>query len=139
VVLRHKPRAFVESLDFVTAVGYGRGGGSRARLGYHGAGPTAIITDLGVLRPDPETGEFTLASLHQGVTVAQAKEVTGWDLKVAQQLDTTEPPTGRSSESYATCGREPRPREEGRGRGEAGPGYRDGRREGSLKRKGARE
>ena len=94
VILRQTPRAFVERLAFVTSVGYGQGGGARGRLGYQGSGPTAIITDLGILRPDPETREFTLVSLHQGATVEQAKEATGWDLRVAQELDTTERPTG---------------------------------------------
>jgi len=98
VVLRQTPRAFVERLDFVTSVGYGQGGGSRERLGYQGAGPTAIITDLGILRPDPETREFTLVSLHPGTTVEQARETTGWDLEVAGSLDETAPPTGEELE-----------------------------------------
>ena len=93
VVLRQNPRAFVERLAFVTSVGYGQGGESRRRLGYQGAGPTAIITDLGILRPDPETREFTLVSLHPGATVEQAREATGWDLEVAHEPGTTEPPT----------------------------------------------
>jgi glutaconate CoA-transferase subunit B len=93
VVLRQTPRAFVERLDFVTSVGHGQGGGSRGRLGYQGAGPTAIITDLGILRPDPETREFTLVSLHPGATVERAREATGWDLEVARSLGETEPPT----------------------------------------------
>jgi glutaconate CoA-transferase subunit B len=93
VILRQTPRAFVERLAFVTSVGYGQGGGARGRLGYQGSGPTAIITDLGILRPDPETREFTLVSLHPGATVEQAKEATGWDLEVAHELDTTGPPT----------------------------------------------
>jgi len=98
VVLRQKPRAFVEKLAFVTSVGYGRGGESRRRLGYQGAGPAAIITDLGILRPDPETKEFTLVSLHPGATVEEAKEATGWDLKVARELETTAPPTEKELE-----------------------------------------
>ena len=98
VVLRQTPRAFVERLDFVTSVGHGRGGGSRGRLGYHGAGPTAIITDLGILRPDPETREFTLVSLHTGATVEQAREAAGWDLEAAKRLDETEPPTAEELE-----------------------------------------
>jgi glutaconate CoA-transferase, subunit B len=93
VMLRQTPRAFVEELSFVTSVGHGQGGESRGRLGYHGAGPTAIITDLGILRPDPETRVFALVSLHPGATVEQAKEATGWDLKVAHEPDTTQPPT----------------------------------------------
>jgi glutaconate CoA-transferase subunit B len=92
VMLRQTPRAFVEELSFVTSVGHGQGGDSRGRLGYHGAGPTAIIADLGILRPDPETREFALVSLHPGATVEQAKEATGWDLKVAHEPDTTQPP-----------------------------------------------
>ncbi|MEW6638034.1 MAG: CoA-transferase subunit beta [Actinomycetota bacterium] len=98
IMLRHRKRAFVEELSFVTSVGHRYGGDSRSELGYTGAGPTVIITDLGVLRPDPETKEFTLAALHPGATVEQAKEATGWELKVAGDLDTTEPPTERELE-----------------------------------------
>lgn len=94
MVLRQRPRSFVERLDFVTSVGYRHGGDSRAELGYGGAGPTAVITDLGVLRPAPDTRELTLVALHPGATVEQAREATGWKLRVAGELSTTEPPTG---------------------------------------------
>ena len=93
VMLRHKRRAFVEQLAFVTSVGHRYGGDSREKLGYAGSGPQVIITDLGVLRPDTETKEFTLVALHPGATAGRAKEETGWDLKVADHLDTTVPPT----------------------------------------------
>ncbi len=93
IMLRQKPRAFVEELSFVTSVGHGSGGDFRERLGYLGAGPTVLITDLGVLRPDPETKEMTLVALHPGATVEEAREATGWDLKVAESLGATDPPT----------------------------------------------
>ena len=93
VMLRHTSRAFVEDLAFVTSVGYRHGGGSRQELGYSGGGPAVIITDLGVLRPDPETKEFVLTALHPGATVEEAREATGWDLKVAGEVDSTEPPS----------------------------------------------
>lgn len=93
IMLRHKPRAFVEELSFVTSVGHGTGGNAREKLGYPGAGPTVLITDLGVLRPDPETRELTLVALHPGATVEGAREATGWDLKVAEEPGSTEPPT----------------------------------------------
>ena len=54
------PRAFVERLDFVTTVGYGDGPGARERLGLPRRGVTAVVTDLGVLEPDPATCELTL-------------------------------------------------------------------------------
>lgn len=93
IMLRHSQRAFVEALAFVTSVGHRHGGDSRGELGYTGAGPTVIITDLGILRPDPETKELTLVALHPGATVERAKEATGWDLKVAEKIASTEPPT----------------------------------------------
>ncbi|MGH3106443.1 MAG: CoA-transferase subunit beta [Rubrobacteraceae bacterium] len=93
IMLRHNRRAFVEELSFVTSVGHGKGGDSRKDLGYAGAGPTVVITDLGVLRPDPETKELTLAALHPGATVEQAREATDWKLRVAEDPGTTDPPT----------------------------------------------
>lgn len=93
IMLRHSQRAFVEELAFVTSVGYGSGGDSRKELGYSGAGPTVVITDLGILRPDSQTKELVLTALHPGATVEQAREATGWELRVAGKLDETDPPT----------------------------------------------
>ncbi|GHF20756.1 3-oxoadipate--succinyl-CoA transferase subunit B [Amycolatopsis deserti] len=93
VVVRQSKRSFVEQVDFITSFGHGRGKGEREKLGLPGAGPTLVITDLGVMRPDPETAELVLTQVHEGVTVEQVKEATGWDLKVAPELETTPPPT----------------------------------------------
>jgi glutaconate CoA-transferase subunit B len=41
------------------------------------------------MEPD-ETGEMILTALHPGKTAEQARENTGWDLKLAPQLKTTE-------------------------------------------------
>jgi glutaconate CoA-transferase subunit B len=62
-------------------------------LNLPGKGPTAVITDLGVMTPDPVTKELTLTSIHPGVSVEKAIESTGWPLKVAPQLSTSEAPT----------------------------------------------
>lgn len=93
VVLRQSPRTFVEKVDFVTSFGHGAGKGDRERLGLPGAGPTLVVTDLGLMRPDPETAELTLTELHPGVEVDQVVEATGWKLKVAGDLGTTPAPT----------------------------------------------
>jgi glutaconate CoA-transferase subunit B len=85
VVVRQSTRSFVERVDFVTSVGYGSGPGERERLGLTGAGPKKIITDLGVLEPDPVTLEFTLTGLYPGVSAADVKERTGWDLAVTSE------------------------------------------------------
>jgi len=93
MIVRQNPRAFVERVDFVTSLGFGRGKGDREELGLRGKGPQLVITDLGVLRPDPETCELTLTHLHPGVDLATAKANTGWDLKVSADLGTTDAPT----------------------------------------------
>ena len=98
VVVRQSLRAFVDRVDFVTSVGFGAGPGDRERLGLRGAGPQAVITDLGVLEPDPQTCELTLTRLHPGATVEQVRAVTGWDLQVASDVETSEPPTERELE-----------------------------------------
>jgi glutaconate CoA-transferase, subunit B len=99
VVAPHTKRTFVERLDFVTTVGHGDGPGAREKLGFRGRGPTAVITDLGVLEPDPDTCELVLTQIHPTVDVDDVRDATGWDLKVADELDTTEPPS--DEELYA--------------------------------------
>jgi glutaconate CoA-transferase subunit B len=93
VNLRHSARAFVETLDFVTSFGHGTGPGDRERLGLRGRGPISVITDLGILEPDPETKELTLTSVHPGVTVEQVSAATGWALRVADDVSQTPAPT----------------------------------------------
>jgi glutaconate CoA-transferase subunit B len=81
VIAPHSPRTFVAELDFLTTVGRGN--------------VTTVITDLGVLEPDPDTKELTLVALHGGTDVAQARAATGWDLRVADEVAVTEPPTAQ--------------------------------------------
>ena len=94
ITLRQSSRAFVEKLDFITSFGHGEGGEHRDRLRLRGRGPSTVISDLAIMRPDPETKELTLVSVHPGVTVAQVQEATGWELRVADTVTSTPAPTG---------------------------------------------
>jgi glutaconate CoA-transferase subunit B len=93
VVMRQTARAFVERCDFRTSVGFGEGPGDRQRLGLRGGGPTVVVTDLGVLRPDPDSSELVMTELHPGVTAERAVASTGWPLRLAPSLSSTPPPT----------------------------------------------
>jgi glutaconate CoA-transferase subunit B len=93
VVVRQSLRTFVEQVDFITSVGYGSGPGTRERLGLRGRGPVLVITDLGMLRPDPQTCELTLEAVHPGVSVDDVRAATGWDLRVVDDPATSQPPT----------------------------------------------
>jgi glutaconate CoA-transferase subunit B len=93
IVVRQSRRSFVREVDFISTVGYGAGPGDRARLGLPGAGPTAVITDLGVYEPHPETCQLRLTALQAGVTVAEARGATGWELDVSPDLTLLDAPS----------------------------------------------
>jgi glutaconate CoA-transferase, subunit B len=93
IIMRQSLRSFVERVDFVTSVGFGTGPGDRKRLGLRGAGPVKVITDLGVLEPDPATCELTLVATHPGVTVDEVRAATGWELAIRDDLATTDLPS----------------------------------------------
>ncbi|HCW94508.1 MAG TPA: 3-oxoadipate--succinyl-CoA transferase subunit B, partial [Pseudomonas sp.] len=57
-----------------------------------GKGPVAIITDLCIMEPEPGTHEFIVTALHPGVSREQVIENTGWPIRFAEELATTEAP-----------------------------------------------
>ena len=92
IIIRQTTRTFVKQVDFVTSMGFGDGPGSREKNRPRGGGPSRVITDLGILEPDPKTLELTMTYLHPGVDISQAIENTGWELKVSPNLKTTKAP-----------------------------------------------
>ncbi len=93
VTMKQSKRGFVETIDFVTSLGHGTGDNSRARLGVDTKGPTRMMTDLACWEPDPESREFTVVSLHPGVTREQVQDTVGWTVAFADALEETPPPT----------------------------------------------
>lgn len=93
IIMAHEKRRFVPRVDYITSPGYGDGSGWRKHVGLSGGGPAAVITTLGVLRFDPDSGEMMLASVHPGVTVEQVLASTGWALRVAPRVTQTPEPT----------------------------------------------
>ena len=92
IIAQHDPRVFVARLDFITSLGHGEGGDDRRRLGYVTAGPTLIVTDLCLMRPDPATKEFTVTSIHPGVRREEIIERTGWPVRFASEVEETPSP-----------------------------------------------
>jgi glutaconate CoA-transferase, subunit B len=93
VVMPQSRRTFVEKVDFITSFGYGTGGNHRKQLGLATLGPTLVITDLCVMRPEPTSKELHVTALHPGVSREQVQDQTGWPLQFAAQVDITEPPS----------------------------------------------
>jgi glutaconate CoA-transferase subunit B len=92
IMTPHQKRRFPEKCDFTTSAGFLDGKGGREKAGLRGKGPVAVVTDIGLLEPDA-TGELVLTALHPGKTAQDAVANTGWLLKVAASVRTTEPVT----------------------------------------------
>jgi glutaconate CoA-transferase, subunit B len=93
VIMRQAQRSFVDRIDFRTSPGHSGDPAHDAARGWHGSGPTNVVTDLGTYVFDELTGEMTLATLHPGVTLADVRAGMGWEPAVAADLGETQAPT----------------------------------------------
>ncbi len=91
IITPHQKRRFPARVDFRTSIGFLTGGDARAKTGVRGGGPEAIVTNLGLMKPD-ETGELVLTALHPGIEFEQVQENTGWAIRQAPDCETTTPP-----------------------------------------------
>jgi glutaconate CoA-transferase subunit B len=103
LILRMTPKSFVETCDFVTSPGSRfaskapsacASGTSRTQLRLPGAGPTRVITDLGVC--EFLDGEMTLTELYPGVQQEQVQKACGWPLKISPSLQQTSEPSAET-------------------------------------------
>jgi glutaconate CoA-transferase subunit B len=78
VIAPHNKRTLVRELDFKTT---------------RGAHVSAVITDLGILEPDPATRELVLTSIYSGIEPRDVWNATGWDLAVSEDVGTVGEPT----------------------------------------------
>lgn len=95
IIMRLKRRAFVEQLNFLTSPGHLQGSDERTALGMPGGGPQLVVTDKCVFCFDGATREMTLSSLHPGVELPQVQAEVDWKLRIAPDLQETEPPTSK--------------------------------------------
>ncbi|MGQ0568042.1 MAG: CoA-transferase subunit beta [Armatimonadota bacterium] len=95
VILSQTSRSFVPQVDFITSFGHGTGATHRRRLGIHTIGPSLVVTDLCLMRPDPETKEFVVTSVHPGVRGEDIVDRTGWLVRFAASVEETPPPHER--------------------------------------------
>ena len=89
IVMKASPRNFVTALDFQTSGGHFEG---RAASGARGGGPAVVVTDVGILKPQPG-GEMAFVASYPGIPVEEARAAIGWKLAVAPQIETIAAPT----------------------------------------------
>jgi glutaconate CoA-transferase subunit B len=93
IMAAHERKRFAERVSYISSPGYLDGGAARARYGFAGGGPSAIVTTLGILRPDPDSKEFQLDGWFAFSSVEEIRAHTGWDLKVAPGAAVVAEPT----------------------------------------------
>lgn len=90
----HSPRSFRPQVDFISALGFGRTGTERRKLGLPGAGPRLLISPLGMFDFDDSSRRLRIKTLHAGVTVTDVRERTGFTVLIPDgDIPVTPPPT----------------------------------------------
>jgi glutaconate CoA-transferase, subunit B len=92
IFMQHEKRRFVETLDYLTSVGWYRGGNSRRELGLERGGAMAVVTNLGIMRFDDETKEMYIAEYYPGVPVRRIEENMGFSVDASRARESV-PPT----------------------------------------------
>jgi glutaconate CoA-transferase subunit B len=93
MMTRHDRGAFVPKVDFICGAGHLDGGTSRTDRGLPAGGPKLVVTPLGVFDFEPQSKAMRIRTLHEGVTLEEARDNTGFDLAAPDTVARTAPPT----------------------------------------------
>jgi glutaconate CoA-transferase, subunit B len=99
----HSRRSFRPEVDFISAVGYGRTGTERNKLGLPGQGPRLLLSPLGSFDFDEASRQLRVRTLHEGVSMAEVRDRTGFTVVTpAGSIPVTQPPTASELEIVRT-------------------------------------
>jgi glutaconate CoA-transferase subunit B len=94
IMRKHEARSFVPKVDFVTTPGYLTGPGAREAAGLPpNSGPYRVVTNLGLMDFAPDSKRMRLVAVNPGVTAEQVVKSTGFELLVADKVETNPEPT----------------------------------------------
>jgi glutaconate CoA-transferase subunit B len=93
IMVTHEPKRFADKVSYISSPGFLEGGNAREQFGFVGCGPSAIVTTLGILRPDPISKEFFLDAYYAFSSVEEILASTGWELKVSPTVHVVAEPT----------------------------------------------
>lgn len=92
IFMQHEKRKFPKKVDYLTSPGYLDGPQGREKAGLMPGGPTAVITDLGVMRFDDKTKEMYLAHYYPGITPQQILDNMEFSVDISKATEVP-PPT----------------------------------------------
>ncbi|GAB6154023.1 glutaconate CoA-transferase [Desulfosporosinus burensis] len=93
VMMVHEKRRFPEKVEYLTSPAGARGPKGEGRLDYgiFRGGEMVVISDLGILRPNPESGILELEQYYPGVDPQFVQENTGWPLVINNAREMASP------------------------------------------------
>ncbi len=94
IFMQHEKRKFPIKVDYLTSPGYLDGPKGREKAGLMPGGPTAVITNMAVMRFDDETKEMYLASYYPGITPQKILANMEFSVDISKAVEST-PPTER--------------------------------------------
>ncbi|MEC5323857.1 hypothetical protein [Aurantimonas sp. A3-2-R12] len=71
----------------------GKGGTDREYPDLTTEGPTLLVADAAAWRPHPVSKELEVHSIHPGATRVAIAASCGWDVRYAENVEETPPPT----------------------------------------------
>ncbi len=86
----HSPRVFVQQVDMVSGVGYRRAAAAGVEAFQD---IRVVVSNLGVFDFDTADHSMRVRSIHPGVSAAEIREATGFELEVPGDVPTTREPT----------------------------------------------
>ena len=89
--MQHEKRRFVEKLDYLTSVGWYKGGDSRKKIGLQRGGALAVVTNLCVMKFDDETKKMYLFEYYPGISIEKIVENTGFEIDVSRASESVPP------------------------------------------------
>ncbi len=93
-IMRHGKQRFVEKVDFVTTPGYLSGPSAREAAGLPpDTGPYRVVSNLAILGFDEGSKRMQLLATQPGVDVDQVVAETGFELGLAERIESNPPPS----------------------------------------------
>jgi len=87
IFMQHEKRRFVEKVDYLTSPGWLSGPEARTNAGLQRGGPSAVVTNLGIMKFDEETKEIYLSEYYPGETPQQIQEGTGFGMDILRAVE----------------------------------------------------
>lgn len=91
IFMKLEKRKFVPSLPYITSPGWLDGHDSRKQAGLPANGPSAVITDMGIMGFDPISKRMILKEFYPGIKPDTIRENTSFDIDISTAVETFPP------------------------------------------------